>query len=283
MSNGTRKYKDFYFWFMIFGQNTCNPTETSARLHKFLGIPYVPQIISWMLTILCSYIVCTKKYTKISKSEAVILCVLLIGNTLPNIFVIWQSFSMPASTRYLEKSYKDLSAYVKDNLGIDIDVRFPDFKRNIHHKVKCIVLCTIFSISIRLLYPSPVYGRVPDIFVGILVLYKIVAIIHAVFYIETSRFMLISSSRCIVTVSTDKTVLKANEALHMLRHLKIIHFKIYQVYKVLNTRFGWILIAVIIESLVMSSKALYWIFVYSTSFHGGLALLLRKYIPNYAE
>lgn len=72
-----------------------------------------------------------------------------------------------------------------------------------------------------------------------------------------------------------------HQSIHSLRRCNFIHLRVWKIIQVLNNRFGWILIALMLAALMDISYMSYWIWAYiHRACHGHIQihLLIRKYL-----
>lgn len=267
-------FKNYFFWFFVFGQNTCIPCDGSRRLKKICGLPYIPPLLHCSLTLLSSYIVITNQFRDISTNDDLVLIVRIASILIPNFFVIWQSFLMPRSTRRLVKTFEMLLAYLSQHF--DLEVFSIYFTKNIWREIKWIAVYEIISFLLRILYRSPINSRIADFFTAISTFYKTIAIIHAIFYVNFGRSLLLAINQQLET--TAEKSLECEIELNIKNQIRFLKkIELCQFNKIFNERFGWVLIPFLIDAFLILTKSLYWIFLYQTSFQGYDFLILRKY------
>lgn len=92
-------------------------------------------------------------------------------------------------------------------------------------------------------------------------LFSFVLILHLCFYVLLFKTLIISYIDYIerkVNNNMPKTLHQLRNEIHF---IKINHFKLYEISKVLNAAFGWIFVVIFIEEFIEITVRMYWIFV----------------------
>lgn len=157
------------------------------------------------------------------------------------------------------------------------------FLKTFRIKINKLLICyTIFSVCL-LICVSPYYGRKLEISAIIMNVYKTVAVVHTCFYIEFISFFFTSIINILSDTVKDDYVLRLSVAhihqmMKLLRYIKYFHYKIHGCCDVINKRFGWIIIIILMESIVSSIRAGIYIFDFRNSLAGEHFLLIRNYL-----
>ena len=115
----------------------------------------------------------------------------------------------------------------------------------------------------------------------ILSVYRTIAQFQVIFFIDLSNVILsrINQELKILHIEFNVIPVKSNvnNFVLALRQIKIIHFKMFKVATLINSRFGWFLILLVIHLIVIPCTSLFNIFVFFTGPSDWKARAYRNY------
>lgn len=202
--------------------------------------------------------------------------------------VFSEYFLVPNGVRKLNFAYKEAIAYLERRLYVKID--YAPFRRTFQWKVQMVVFVFLLIFTIKILlcitYEDIDRGEIAQFFIHYL---KQLALMHILFHIEFVRFVMQIINMEFNPISkqlefTAKPIQpKTFESLLTLCHCKHIHFRIWKIFRILNIRFGWILIVLLLALMLDISYSSYWIWVnihVSSYEHITPSRIMRKYIVH---
>lgn len=278
----TNHLKNYLLWFYIFGQNTCIPIYPSNKNFNIF-IRYVPQAVTVLLTVLCfcgMYNDINKRSIMSYSNRGTMFAFISLTNTItPNIFAMCESFRLPESTRYLMSMFISISNSMERKFNTTI--RMERFLNKF--RIKIIKLVIFYSIASAYLVTISLHSSYYSIQLNAAMnFFKIVVVAHICFYIEFISFFLESIKKVLDNTVKDDYVLRLsvahiNETVKILRYIKYFHYKIHGCCGIINKHFGWIIIAIVLESASSLIRSGFYIFFYRASFVGENSFFIRNY------
>lgn len=250
------------FAFHLLGQNSYNLRANKSRV----WLQHIPRICSLLIvfTVICVHLV-YEQY--VQRSITLVNLIKLNVAAAINVLVVLEHFMLPNGVRKLNFAYKDAIDYLERKLYVNIDYAL--FKRIFQCKVfiELLVFILIFAQkTIMLVTRADIDGA--EIAQFFIYYFRHFALMHILFHIEFVHFLMRTINMEYNPINrqlefTTKTMQpKTIELLLMLRHCKHIHFRIWEIFRMLNIRFGWILIALLLATLLDVSYSSYWMWVY---------------------
>lgn len=270
------RFKRHFFCFFILGQNACHPTNVTRK--RF--IHYLPSIFTLLLVLHSEYTLMTKRFKRVEKNHRVFLHSIMLINMMPSLIAAIESFRMPNGTIYLIKTFSAIIKYIEEKTLTKIDWEL--FHKKICLKHKRVLLCYFVTVFFRLWLRSPLYGRVYELSSAILWFYRIISVLHSVFYIDLLTLLMSSVSLAIraqAKAIRHRVCSKSLcDVINILNDVKYQHFKLWQCAGMLNKYFGWILVIDFMDSAFSITYDGYSLF-FSISVYGkNIFLHLRNYI-----
>lgn len=286
MNSFSTYFKKCTFAFFLLGQNSFN-----LRVNKSKVWPqHVPRVFIMLtvFTVICSHLAYERYVQRpMTLMNLIKLNVAVVINVLPSL----EYFLIPNGVRKLNFAYEDTVDYLQRKLFVKID--FALFKRTFQRKV-FIVLFVFFSIvtikcTIFAVWADVDAAEMTQFFIYY---FRQFALMHILFHIEFVHFLM-------QTINVEFNPIKLNIQLHFtiksiqpktiellltLRHCKHIHFRVWEIFQILNMRFGWMLIALMLALLLDISYSSYWMWVYvhkSTTEHITPQRIMRKYLSRF--
>lgn len=204
-----------------------------------------------------------------------------------NALVFLEFFTMPNGVRKLNSAYKDAIDYLERKLYVKID--YKPFERTFQWRLRFVLLVFLVILVMKILFNSYVGIESDEIAQFFIYYLKEFALLHILFHIEFVNFLLQTINtefnpchkQCeyVVKPIQPKTI----ELLLAMRHCKYIHFRVWKIFRILNIRFGWILVALLLAILLDISYSSYWLWVFlyihkSSNEQIKLQQIMRKYV-----
>lgn len=277
-SNQLYKFKWYFFYFLLFGQNTCIPIVMMSKKTRL--ILCLPSIVAFIVIFNSEYELTFKRFEAADIFSGMILHTIMLFNMFPSLSAALESFRMPKGTIPLLKTYTTIISYIEKKSLSCFD--WNKYNDEIWSKTKLILITYFLMAFYRMSVESPLYGRLYEFSTAMLWFYRSISVIHFVFYIDlltlqmsTIVFAVRAQAKAIrMTVSLKNL----NELIQILKHVKILHFKLWQCSQIFNEYFGWVLVVVLIDSTFTMSVSGYIFFVSFTNHGENLFQPMRKYI-----
>lgn len=134
---------------------------------------------------------------------------------------------------------------------IDVSVQLDIFNRSF--RIKCIVsvVMTSLVLVIKIIIHSPVLSMSLDCNTLILGIYKCWVILFIILLIEYTNCLLFALNQYLNSLRLETFEIDGRvwDLVHLLHHVRAIHFKWHQITKMMNLRFCWFLTAIMIDML----------------------------------
>lgn len=217
-------------------------------------------------------------------SETLVLYLILIIAFAINALVFLEYFAVPNGVQSVNFAYKETINYLKQRIHVQID--YAQFEQTFQCYVKIIFWTFLLTLVIKVIFVIDGDGRYFGMTIVFFYYLKHVVSLHIVFHVEFVHFLLQTINREFDTRCNQSEFMirmvqsKPIELLQTLHQLKCVHFRVWKIVRVLNTRFGWILIALMLATILDISYSTYWmwIFIHNAS-DERIDLFMRKYFP----
>lgn len=239
-----KRLRSVFIWFAMFGQyHLLIVHNTKARSTRAI---FVFLKIVFLMLILTSMI---KPFRQTSEDKSSFLYIvngvafnILILNLVEIVESLLQSKIFALMVTDIEKSIEHLNTFV--NMKVHISA----FAYNFRKKLFC---CTIIFMSesfLRLFNRPDILNVHSNILLTISVLYKHMAVLHTMFYIDLQTLMLFSLNNKLNPVSVDSVnecliiPTPSSEALENLGRIKCVYSSVRNISENINKRFGCFLL-----------------------------------------
>lgn len=277
-----KRLRSVFIWFAMFGQyHLLIVHNTKARSTRVI---FVFLKIVFLMLILTSMI---KPFRETSEDKSSFLYIvngvafnILILNLVEIVESLLQSKIFALMVTDIEKSLEHLNTFV--NMKVHISA----FAYNFRKKLFC---CTIIFMSesfLRLFNGPDILNVHSNILLTISVLYKHMAVLHTMFYIDLQTLMLSSLNNKLNPVSVDSVnecliipTPSSSEALENLGRIKCVYSSVRNISENINKRFGCFLLSTSVNAsinFVRSGTAL--VMAFATA--NNKLLLLRELDVN---
>lgn len=279
-----RDFKYFYGFFYIFGQAPYYPLHIKNRCKSKI-IMFLPFVVLILNAFLCSVIFIKTEYHNIKQSKSIVLYTLRFSAFVPNFVVIYESLAYPYGIRTL--NYRLF--FICDFLKIKLKTNFQlvKFKSECFREF-CMCFALIFISNIIRMKILTIYDMNTEIAIFAMQVYKMLALLHALFYTNLFKFILISMNNGILRKDSETIILsqvilnvESNRTNRLstvsLQQTRFIYLKLWEVIRMFNTQFGWSLFAIMLESLISTTNAFYAAFIYFADSDKFIQLVIRKF------
>lgn len=145
-----------------------------------------------------------------------------------------------------------------------------------HRKILAIFSVAFLSSCARATFEPTIYSRYAHIFLMSMEFFKVLCVIYFLFYMALLSFLLTTLiSHIELSISRNPTQNYLNDILFF---VKYIHNRLWHIGKLINIRFSWTLMFILLEAFVNSANMVYWSFWYLTSSTENHLVVLRKYL-----
>lgn len=270
--------------FYLFGQVRYCPYYNGNRIAvKILGL--FPFALLVAMTTFCSWIFISSEPPKIMRGTSFVLYVFRFTLFVPNFVMIidnlihWHDFG-----HLLNKVF-----FVCNSMGAKLNAQFQlrKFKSECSLGI-CICLTVIIITHINRIYLLFVFDLKTEMVIFFLQFSKTLSMLHAVFYINFFKFILITMNDAIIhkdfsVVIPSKLVM--NAACRRSKQLsqsffwrtRFIYLELWQLIEMFNKHFGWFLVSIMFESTISATNAFYGAFVYFSKTETHIYYISRKY------
>lgn len=293
----------FLYPFYIIGMSPCNfrvSTSTSSRsdgnaetassfgMWKTRLFQYLPTFIYLALTVTVC-IVCAHEQSRFQHFEetvdAVLTYLLIFSECIVNLTVIGQTICFRRHFRYLCRKYVTFENYI--HLRTKRSVQFWKFQNTFCWLAVLLLSSSVITWTVRKSIHSVVANT--SLENGLLVSQSVAVVVnlHIIIHVELLDFFYVNVNDWLksqVQLFTVPRVFDGHNAIvtqtctgytHV-RHIKCIHFQLWDISRHINTIFGWSIVAVVIRNWVEVAYSVYWIYLYWI-LNGNRWFLLRTY------
>lgn len=254
-------------WFSIFGQNN----YISVFNPESKWIPFIYFIMCgfyWISMLLSLIVVFVQQHVYSSLSLIYTTSFLTI---LPNYVAIIESLVFTTTLNFILSDTTDSLDYLENYVNFKVNIK--QFAQRFHKKLILTTAMYLIEYIVKFLFPTQYYTTYSTMILFITSLYKHIATMHAVLFIDIQTLILSSLNRKLNPVLIDSgkecliTRVETKEAMYMLHHIKTLYSKVWRISEHINKRFGCLLIVVnlqIVFNLVQNIIAAFYVY-YSTT------------------
>lgn len=226
---------------------------------------YIPSIIALILTVFCSVKILTKKFKLLDFNDALVLHFTMSVHILPISVATIECFRMKNGSWQLLKTFARMMNRLESRLAIKVD--WSCLRKQMICNAIGVAFSSFFLIFYRLVFRSTFYGHWFEFWTSIPLVYRIASMLHIMFYVDLVTFGMSSMVVGLDTlrkkrILTNNMISHPNEIRNIVNFVKLHHLQIWQCCQVINKYFGFIFIAIILDSVVTITNAAYWAFVY---------------------
>lgn len=264
--------------FHLFGQNSYNSHTNKTSV----WLQHIPRTL---FVLLVAGIICRHGFFggNGQKPEPLIFYMILTMNFTINALVFLEYFVVPNGVQRLCCAYKQAIACLERRLCIRID--YKSFRRSFRLHLSIIFCTFLLTLTVKIVFFLYGNGSITEFILLFLYYLKHFTTLHILFHVELVHCLLHAINIEFGTIEQHDSAIntvqpKTIELLLTLRNCKCAHFRIWTIFRILNIRFGWILIALMLATLLDISYSSYWIWIFihkSRYEHIKIHRLMRKY------
>lgn len=276
----------FYALFYVFAQAPSYIHLYDRYKIQSKIIMYLPFVIFIINVMCCSFIFLSSEHHPLKKSNSAVLYTIKFLGFVPNFVVIYSNLFETFDVLTLNSKL----FFICDFLRIKLKIQFliTKFKFEICRDFIFYISVIMITHTSRIMVLT-VYRESTEIAIFVMQLYKIVSILHALFYVKYFNFILISLNEGIkhkflgpiilsqIILNSDSQRLNRNSTI-FLHRTRFVYMKLWEVMQMFNTHCGCFLIAIMLESISSITNAIYGIFLYFVAFEDLTFYITRKYI-----
>lgn len=273
--------RNYTFFFYLLGQNSCNPHQSAARnCSKFTNA--IPSIVSILSNLLIAVIGIIYRYNYdgfYEQTDSVVTYVLLVLQFITNLMMMLQSICYASDIRAIYDKVESVRARATENMRHLIE--YEQFDRQ--YRRSAITVATIYcaSLAIKFYFTSAKTHIMVQSAQMLLLGYSLTDNVHTLFYIQLFLFLLASTTSCARGQAnrSDRQCSRLVASVQMyehalllanLRYIKRVHYILFDISLLINKRFGWGLVALLVMNFVEVAYSSYWIFLYTNDYYSHL-------------
>lgn len=268
--------ENYFHYFYLVGLGHYNPRER-AYLTSYFDIvrKSVPSLFLLLFTIL-NMVLAFQQYSRQSSLTNFLYTIFIVLKSVTALVAIKRSSFLRNDNIFIWKHLQNLEKLLKNRLKLNINFQ----KLSIRYKEKLFYILIFFScwIIVKIIYRfRSEKDFMRQIAVVNLTLITVGVNSHTIFYIDLFTFFFETINQRIVKFSESD---QANvfvifekqpninfNVLHVLRMVKLTHFKLWKIVRILNDDIGSILTVLIINSSYTCVLTFYWIITDLQEYH----------------
>lgn len=264
------KFSERYLcWFYWFGISVYNPRNNSPSKGSELIPKFVPSTC-FLLTILVnsflSFDILTKNAIHLSDY---LHAMFVISMLTTGITAFKRASFVRRDTKCVWKSLLELDLLISNQLKFDVNIK--KFLVAYTRKLICMILVFSCFVAVKFLHRFSAGKMVEQIGALILLLTTLVINFHLLFYIDLFNFIYKTINEKILKsidlsqmdpfiIDVKKTNF-SDQIIDLFKMLKLLHFELWEIVRVINNNFGTILISIILQNTNTVTQTFYWIIV----------------------
>lgn len=260
--------KNYFHYFYLVGLGHYNPRERTYLTSSFHIVrKSVPSLFFLLFTIL-NMVLAFQQYSRQSSLTNFLYTIFVVLKSVTAFVAFKRSSFLRNDNIFVWKHLQNLEQFLKNRLKIDINFR----KLSKRYKEKLFYILLFFScwIIVKIIYRfRSEKGFIRQIAVVNLTLITVGVNCHVIFYIDLFTYFMETINQRIVKFSdSDQAnvfVIFENQpnvnckVPYVLRMVKLTHFKLWKIVRILNDDVGSVLTVLIINSSYTSVLTFYWI------------------------
>lgn len=242
-----RELKICFIFFYLFSQTSYIPLSIDRTKQLKIG-SIILKIFQFCLPIIQLVVDANLGYVGSSPKNfnQFVLQLILYLHFIGSYYIFYNSIFPSVKSNHICEFITAIIQYVE--LKLNISIQIDKFRRKYLRKL----LITLALQAISLIVTSA-FGRffiIPYQLIYIIIIYstKIIAAFYAVFFVDLVTYLLKSINKAIKEISGDPR--KKKKIFATLRHLKWIHYNLFKFSKLINDRFGSMIIICLLENFV---------------------------------
>lgn len=266
----------FPWFFFLFGSTTNVPLE-NERKNIINFTQYIPQIIPLYIIVETLYHFTSESYRRPDTTH---LYILASTETYPSAVMIFICFTEKHLSQKILDHFFSTFEYLRKGLSAPVEMHI--YSKKFRGKVFATITTFIILCTIRISIYTSVMRHSMDLCYLKTTVYKAIALLYTISFIDLTEFVLkslnINLSLVLCDLSLYSSISNTHELLNKLRCIKIVHFLLHKIVKMISESFGWFFIMIFLDSAVSLVTAVFWIYRYIGEPDLGTPLaVIRKY------
>lgn len=238
-----RVLENYFLCFFLFGQSSYISFEPKKKVISYLSC--IPRTIYFLYTVCLAVII--HRQTQILDS----ITIDYINYTVIILHTIAISDSIICSG-VVKRILISLNHAVNHlEMVLYISVRLDHFVKSYRQKLIFVVVLIQLSSVAKLSIQSPTFNRSFDIYNAIAALLKVFVSFHIILFVDFIAFLIWSMNNQLIggNIFECSSVMKSNKIIRILRNVKTVHFKLWEITRHIDKRFGRLLLLLYLETL----------------------------------
>lgn len=283
-----KSIQNHLFVFYLLGQGTLAYRDKDMKnVRKKCYIDCIPACLFLIISVYVAAIAIAKQHAYsiyYDRTASVVTYFIILGAILTNVSVIFQTIFYRHNLKILLQKNHMILEYLKNKIKLNISLDL--FKRKYLQKACIIYIFYFLTVLIKMYVDSRKISRSVQLCTLFMNGLKILTSIHVLFYIELFNIFLRLMHQQIF-IDDDRftdgfSFFNERKFAESLRHCKYVHFKLWEISRLINKCFGWILIMICLVNFIDASYAAFWVFLYiQEMFKTHCAIVIRKYYYYY--
>lgn len=253
------RLKSYFMLFYIFGVSSYTPSKkfNQKKQIPFKILKFLPKVVH------ISYIVFALlrlAYRFLYSPTFIVEYILVVTFTLPLIAILIDDVSSVPKIRKMLFLLFDTFHFLNNTLRVPVDLK--TFEQNFRLKLFFSIVLNIFLFMIMMI--SKFFG-ILYVWSVIVTIHKLFALFQVIFFVEFSNFLLFCLNQELNRLQYGchnlLIISHIESSVITLRNIKKIHFKMSKVNKLVTSRFGYFMTAMLLEFIVMPCIDIFYIFV----------------------
>lgn len=273
-----REIKLPFIYFYLFGQTSFIPLK-GGQFKKLLAISFIPKFVNFSVIFLSIYFGITQnsKWPDDFDFSTILLLSILIFNCISSLLALYSSLFSPFASQTICEMFASIIQYTERTFSISFSLH--RFQKKIHKTILLAILVEFVSGFSRTIYvPSRILKPLANVFVSLLLLYKVLVMLNIQLFIELIHLVLLSLNKKLESVT--KTRWHRYSVSCTFQRIKWIHYNLWKISRIIVHSYGWVLVFWIIETCTHFCLGVYWTFMYMESFD---KVHLTYFISNYVD
>lgn len=293
-------FRQYFLIFFIFGQTFWNASVIACGMFRINRI--IPSLLFLATSIICTSTTIVhfhKLGSEQARTGGNIICVAHFLRLLFAIFVVWRTVFYSNEISQLIELIERTIDHLQQSTHTDLKRELAMFKRVYHKKFIILISVCVVAFVVKLLTHPMLLDRPLhiNVFTSLSNLFNSLARAHVLLYVDlmlwcyqinADQIKLDETKYDLDMVYRDvddddkyniknqlKLTINVDEYINRLRHCKYIHFKLWEITRLINAHFGWVLTITLLNSFMEGLIAAFWAFLHMRS--GKYRDLIRKY------
>lgn len=253
--------KNYFLGFFIFGQDSYISFDGTFKKTGFylpFYLPRVLHVINIILTALVFYIQ-FKQYLK-----TVVFPLIVFLTLVPNSVAIIESILKPGLVESILFSFNRIIEHLE--MVLNVSIRMNKFEKKFRFKLMFAILVILSGVLYKDLDNTneEYFDSKDDFMMEIAVFVKMITSFYIILLVDLLGFVVFSMNDHLQLVDSEllecSFVINPNKISRILRNIKTIHFKLWEISQRINQRFGFFLLVFFLETFLTVTIFIFEIF-----------------------